>query len=331
MSRRARRHPSDSVPRAPRESPAAGVPSDARTAPDRRRSRHRCRVHPGPRGGSRRVRAPGTAPAATRHAAGICVPAMPSSAWQYAQENATAESPDTRAARRWPSRMGSSREAPLDALVHITEALLEPQYLLADDRESKVPRLDDAGVHGTDRNLVHALALDAHEFIGVHVRLSGRRQRLRIDRAADSFAAMPRGAARGAYPDRSKRNPERSASARCMRAAAGKRSSSPGYGACGSATGRLNTRPLFSARNAARTDGRGTLVLARPERHESAACRRPSPAPPGAIPRARRSERAARGRPAGRRSERTRLAAPSHPPPIRRAAARYQSARYGGM
>ena len=51
------------------------------------------------------------------------------------------------------------REAPLDALVRVAQPLLEPQHFFTDDREAKVPRLDDAGVHRAHRDLVHALAL----------------------------------------------------------------------------------------------------------------------------------------------------------------------------
>ncbi len=59
-------------------------------------------------------------------------------------------------------------EAPLDALVHVAEALLEPQHLLADHGEAEVAGLDDAGVHGADGNLVHAVAFDPHECVVVH-------------------------------------------------------------------------------------------------------------------------------------------------------------------
>ena len=56
-------------------------------------------------------------------------------------------------------------EALLDALVHVAQPLLEPQHLLADDLEAEVAGLDDAGVHGSDGDLVHAVAFDAHERI----------------------------------------------------------------------------------------------------------------------------------------------------------------------
>ena len=64
---------------------------------------------------------------------------------------ATAESPDTRAASRAPSSNRQLGEAPLDALVHVAQPLLEPQHLLADDREAEVAGLDDAGMHRADR------------------------------------------------------------------------------------------------------------------------------------------------------------------------------------
>ena len=130
------------------------------------------------------------------------MPAMPSSAWQYAQENATAESPDTRAARRWPSSKRQLREAPLDALMHIPKPLLEAEDLLADNRESKVAGLDDAGVHGADGNLVDAVALDSHE---CHTRHAGLVAALTApaDRsAAEKSAARRRDAATGGYPGR---------------------------------------------------------------------------------------------------------------------------------
>src|SRR5262245_59208790 len=46
-------------------------------------------------------------------------------------------------------------EALLDSLVLVAEPLLEPQQLFAHDREAEMPRLDRAGVHRADRDLVH--------------------------------------------------------------------------------------------------------------------------------------------------------------------------------
>ena len=47
--------------------------------------------------------------------------------------------------------------------MHVAKALLEPQHFFADDLEAKVPGLDDSGVDGTDRDLVHAIAGDPDE------------------------------------------------------------------------------------------------------------------------------------------------------------------------
>ena len=60
---------------------------------------------------------------------------------------------------------GERLEALVDALVHVAQALLEAQHLLADDGEAEVAGLDDAGVDGAHRDLVHAVALDAHEVV----------------------------------------------------------------------------------------------------------------------------------------------------------------------
>jgi len=56
-------------------------------------------------------------------------------------------------------------EATLDALVRVPQTLFEPQDLFADHGKSKMTRLDDAGVHRPDGNLVYAVALDAHEWV----------------------------------------------------------------------------------------------------------------------------------------------------------------------
>src|SRR5215469_3684438 len=62
-------------------------------------------------------------------------------------------------------------EAPLDALVHVAETLLEPQHLLPNAGEAEVPGLDDARVHWTHGNLVHTLSVDAHERVDIDARL----------------------------------------------------------------------------------------------------------------------------------------------------------------
>src|SRR6185437_2231091 len=81
-------------------------------------------------------------------------------------------------------------EALLDALVRITEALLEAQHLLADDLEAEVAGLDDAGVYRPHRNLVDTLAFDPDErvvlFAGLPARigLEVAPQRKAVDRPA---------------------------------------------------------------------------------------------------------------------------------------------------
>ena len=55
--------------------------------------------------------------------------------------------------RLFDRRAGHQR---LDALVHIAEALLEPHHRLAAGGEAEMSRLDDAGMHRTDGNLVQA-------------------------------------------------------------------------------------------------------------------------------------------------------------------------------
>ena len=45
-------------------------------------------------------------------------------------------------------------QQPVHALVHVAETLLQPNHDLAIGREAEMARLDDAGVHGPDGNLV---------------------------------------------------------------------------------------------------------------------------------------------------------------------------------
>ena len=59
-----------------------------------------------------------------------------------------------------------ARKQTLDALVHISEPLLQPHHRLAVGVEAEMPRLDDAGVHGADRDLVQRRALGRIEGIG---------------------------------------------------------------------------------------------------------------------------------------------------------------------
>ncbi len=71
----------------------------------------------------------------------------------------------SRDAPREPVTVGDAEilEVLVGALVGIAEALLKPQHLLTHDREAEMPRLDDARVDRADGDLVHALAINAHE------------------------------------------------------------------------------------------------------------------------------------------------------------------------
>ena len=72
-----------------------------------------------------------------------------------------------------PLERGQFGETPLHALVHVAEALLQAQHLLADHREAEVARLDDPGMYRTDRDLVNAVAFDVHERIVVGKSVGG--------------------------------------------------------------------------------------------------------------------------------------------------------------
>jgi len=67
-------------------------------------------------------------------------------------------------------------EALFDALVLVAQALLQPQDLLADDRETEMPGFDRTRVHRPDRNLVHAFAFDRDEGVAVFAWLRGPRR-----------------------------------------------------------------------------------------------------------------------------------------------------------
>jgi hypothetical protein len=56
-------------------------------------------------------------------------------------------------------------EAPLDALVDVSEALLEAKHAFSHYREAEMSRLDDARVDRSDGDFVHAIAFDLHERI----------------------------------------------------------------------------------------------------------------------------------------------------------------------
>src|SRR5271170_1629497 len=59
----------------------------------------------------------------------------------------------------------SARHQRFDALVYIAEPLLEADDRLAAGGEAKMPRLDDPGMDGADRNLMQPLALGSEKTI----------------------------------------------------------------------------------------------------------------------------------------------------------------------
>ena len=89
-------------------------------------------------------------------------------------------------------------EAFLDAFMRVPKALFQPQDALADHREAEMPGLDDAGMHRTDGDLVHPLALDRNEGIAWIARREARVER-HIAAQGESVLApcpMPQPAAR---------------------------------------------------------------------------------------------------------------------------------------
>ena len=64
-----------------------------------------------------------------------------------------------------PEQQGRLLKQPLDAPVRVTEALFQPQHLFADDREAKMPRLDNARMDWPDGNLVNTISRDGHKRI----------------------------------------------------------------------------------------------------------------------------------------------------------------------
>ncbi len=107
----------------------------------------------------------------------------------------------------------------IDAFVDVAEPLLQPNDCLTVAGETKMPRLDDAGVNRTDRDLMQALTLHRQERVIRSVAMiqpgragpatqparsqTNRGSRVRAESPADA-PARPRGSAR----------PDRAASAR---------------------------------------------------------------------------------------------------------------------
>ena len=77
--------------------------------------------------------------------------------WQYAVACPTEESPAT-CSIRWIVRLaaypGRLQSAPLDSAMLIAERDLQMKHMLAVTLETEVPRLDDAGMNGPDRDFV---------------------------------------------------------------------------------------------------------------------------------------------------------------------------------
>ena len=104
-------------------------------------------------------------------------------------------SPEVRPASRAAALERRARHQRLDALVDVAEALLEPHHRLAVGGEAEMARLDDAGMHRPDRDLVQALALGRQEGIG-----RARPAALRLARRADAARPSSRDRARAARP-----------------------------------------------------------------------------------------------------------------------------------
>ena len=118
---------------------------------------------------------------------GASTPSAASTARAKANEYATVLSPDVLPAS-WAARsMERPRHQALYALVHISEPLLQPDDRFAARRKSKMPWLDDAGMHRPHRDLMQALTLGGQEAVG---RRRRRRRNGCSQRMADAPLAM---------------------------------------------------------------------------------------------------------------------------------------------
>ena len=75
-------------------------------------------------------------------------------------------SPEVRAASCAARSMRRAGHQRLDALMHVAEPLFEPHHGLAIGGEAEMSRLDDAGMHRADRDLVQAFAFRRQKVIG---------------------------------------------------------------------------------------------------------------------------------------------------------------------
>src|SRR5579871_1590803 len=83
---------------------------------------------------------------------------------------------------------GCAGQQGIDALVHITKAFLEPRYGFAIGREAEMTRLDNAGMHRADRDLVEAVSVHSLEFI--IGRVATRARDPRTERSVEAPLAM---------------------------------------------------------------------------------------------------------------------------------------------
>ena len=106
---------------------------------------------------------------------------------------------------------------PLDALVGISQPLFQPDHGLPAGGKAEMSGLDDARMHGTDRNLMQAIAFRRQEAVG-------RRRRQRVDAISQAESVRPNGCdrARGGCPaSLPPTNPNRSLTVRSNRSAGG--------------------------------------------------------------------------------------------------------------
>ena len=120
-------------------------------------------------------------------------------------------------------------------------------------------RLDDAGVHRADRNLVHAVAFDAHERDSLLARLPLSAAASEIAAQRKQSIGQPRAAATAADRRVRRAMPSRSNAARCMRFAAGKIAARSGIRASpsGSVQLEISSQPPSRERDAQREAARG--------------------------------------------------------------------------
>ncbi len=83
-------------------------------------------------------------------------------------------SPDVRPAKFGGTFDRGADHQSINAFVDVAEPLLQPHDGLAVGGKAEVPRLDDAGVHGSHRDLVHGRAFGGIEGVDGAVGIGGR-------------------------------------------------------------------------------------------------------------------------------------------------------------